>query len=47
MSKWTEVRDGFVSALDVNDVVDAAKNQMVASLPAKAWKLLRQLPTNS
>lgn len=25
MSKWTEVRDGFVSALDVNDVVDTAK----------------------
>lgn len=32
MSKWTEVRDGFVSALDVNDVVDAAKNQILDSL---------------
>lgn len=32
MSKWTEVRDGLVSALDVNDAVDAAKNQLVNSL---------------
>lgn len=32
MSKWTEVRDGLVSALDVNDAVDAAKTQLVNSL---------------
>ncbi len=32
MSKWTEVRDGLVAALDVNDVAEAAKDQLTASL---------------
>lgn len=32
MSKWTEVRDGLVSALDVNEVAEAAKNQVIAGL---------------
>nr|DAI71021.1 MAG TPA: hypothetical protein [Caudoviricetes sp.] len=32
MSKWTEVRDGLVSALDVNEVAEAAKDQLTASL---------------
>ncbi|WP_287055463.1 hypothetical protein [Megasphaera sp.] len=32
MSKWTEVRDGLVSALDISEVAESAKNQMVASL---------------
>lgn len=32
MSKWTEIRDGIESALDVADVTEAAKNQMIASL---------------
>jgi hypothetical protein len=32
MSKWTEVRDGLVSALDVNEVAAAAKDQLTASL---------------
>ena len=32
MSKWTEVRDGLVSALDVKEVTESAKDQMLASL---------------
>lgn len=32
MSKWTEVRDGLVAALDVNDVAEAAKDQLTTSL---------------
>ena len=32
MSKWTEIRDGMVSALDVSDVVESAKNQMITDL---------------
>lgn len=32
MSKWTEVRDGLVSALGVNEVAEAAKDQLTASL---------------
>lgn len=32
MSKWTEVRDGLVAALDVNEVAEAAKDQLTASL---------------
>lgn len=40
MSKWTEVRDGFVSALDVNDVVDAAKNQILDSLAGEGMEAI-------
>lgn len=32
MSKWTEVRDGITAALDVKDVTEAAKEQMITSL---------------
>lgn len=32
MSKWTEVRDGLVAALDVNEVAEAAKDQLTVSL---------------
>lgn len=32
MSNWTEVRDILVSALDVNEVAEAAKDQLTASL---------------
>ena len=37
MSKWTEIRDGMVSALDVSDVVESAKNQMITDLTGTAW----------
>ncbi len=32
MSKWTEVRDGLVAALDVKEVAESAKDQMITSL---------------
>ena len=32
MGKWTEVRDGLVAALDVNEVVESAKQQVIESL---------------
>ncbi|AXB82764.1 hypothetical protein ACG98G_05740 [Megasphaera hexanoica] len=32
MSKWTEVRDGLVDALNVDEVTEAAKNQIVSSM---------------
>lgn len=32
MSKWTEVRDGMLAALDANDVVETAKQQIIESL---------------
>lgn len=32
MSNWTEVRDILVSALDVNEVAEAAKDQLTTSL---------------
>ena len=32
MSKWTEIRDCMVSALDVSDVVESAKEQLIADL---------------
>lgn len=32
MSKWTEIRDGMVSALDVSDVVESAKDQLITDL---------------
>ncbi len=40
MSKWTEVRDSFVSALDANDVVDAAKNQILDSLAGEGMEAI-------
>lgn len=32
MSKWTEIRDGITAALDVKDVTEATKDQMITSL---------------
>lgn len=32
MSKWTDVRDGVVAALDVKEVTESAKEQILASL---------------
>lgn len=32
MSKWTAVRDGLVAALDVKEVTESAKEQMITSL---------------
>lgn len=32
MSKWTEVRDGMLAALDTSDVVESAKQQILDSL---------------
>lgn len=40
MSKWTEVRDCLVSALDVSDVADAAKNQVIASLTGEGMEAI-------
>lgn len=40
MSKWTEVRDGLVSALDVNDAVDAAKTQILDSLAGEGMEAI-------
>lgn len=34
MSKWTEIRDSLVAALDVTDVAEAAKNQLTSDLIA-------------
>lgn len=55
MSKWTEVRDGLVSALDVNEVAEAAKDQLTASLindgmpaiEAVADKFITQIQTQA
>ncbi|MCI7200425.1 hypothetical protein MR524_06085 [Megasphaera elsdenii] len=32
MSKWTDVRDGMLAALDASDVVESAKQQIIESL---------------
>lgn len=32
MSKWTEVRDGMLAALDASDVVESVKQQIIESL---------------
>lgn len=40
MSKWTEVRDGLVSALDVNVAVDAAKTQILDSLAGEGMEAI-------
>lgn len=40
MSKWTEVRDGLVSALYVNDAVDAAKTQILDSLAGEGMEAI-------
>lgn len=32
MSKWTEVRDGLVDALNVDEVTEVAKTQIVSSM---------------
>lgn len=40
MSKWTEVRDSLVSALDANEVAEAAKNQVIASLTGEGMEAI-------
>lgn len=32
MSKWTEIRDGVISVLDIDDVTETAKNQLTENL---------------
>lgn len=40
MSKWTEVRDGLVAALNVNEVVEDVKNQVVTSLTGEGMEAI-------
>jgi hypothetical protein len=40
MSKWTEVRDGLEAALDVKEVAETAKNEMIASLTGEGMDAL-------
>ena len=43
MSKWTEVRDGLVSALDVNEVVEDAKAQVITSLTGEGMEAIESV----
>nr|DAQ82873.1 MAG TPA: hypothetical protein [Caudoviricetes sp.] len=43
MSKWTEVRDGMLAALDVSDVVESAKQQIVESLSTEGMAALESV----
>lgn len=43
MSKWVEIRDGITSALDAKDVVESAKNQMIASLTGDGMDALEAI----
>lgn len=40
MSKWTEVRDGIVAALEMKDVTEAAKNQMITNLTGEGMEAI-------
>ena len=40
MSKWTEVRDGLEAALDVKEVTETAKNEMITSLTGEGMDAL-------
>ena len=40
MSKWTEVRDGLEAALDVKEVAETTKNEMIASLTGEGMDAL-------
>ena len=43
MSKWTEVRDGMLAALDASDVVESAKQQIVESLSTEGMAALESV----
>lgn len=43
MSKWTEVRDGMIEALDASDVVESAKQQIVESLSTEGMATLESV----
>lgn len=45
MSKWTEVRDCLVSALDANEVAETAKNQVIASLTGEGMAAIEAVAT--
>lgn len=47
MSKWTEVRDGMLAALDVSDVVESAKQQIVESLSTEGMAALESVAISS
>ncbi|WP_296822631.1 hypothetical protein [uncultured Megasphaera sp.] len=43
MSKWTEVRDGLVAALDTSEVVESAKQQVIESLSNEGMAALESV----
>lgn len=43
MSKWTEVRDSMLAALDASDVVESAKQQIVESLSTEGMAALESV----
>lgn len=43
MSKWTEVRDGLVPALDVNEVTEAVKTQVITSLTGEGMEAIEAI----
>lgn len=43
MSKWTEVRDGMLAALDASDVVESAKQQIIESLSTEGMTTLESV----
>lgn len=43
MSKWTEVRDGLVSALDVNEVTEVVKTQVITSLTGEGMEAIEAI----
>lgn len=45
MSKWTEVRDGLVAALDTSEVVESAKQQIIESLSNEGMTALESVAT--
>jgi len=40
MSKWTDVRDGLIAALDVKEVTDTAKAELVKNLAGEGMTAL-------
>ena len=43
MSKWTEVRDSMLAALDASDVVESTKQQIVESLSTEGMAALESV----
>ena len=43
MSKWTEVRDGMLAALDTSDVVESAKQQIIESLTGEGMEAIESV----